>query len=179
MAAITLRGARIWDGTATASVESTVTLDEGKIVSLGDGGGTDVDFSGYTIIPGLIEAHAHLCFNAHADWRAVYDGDSPGRMLLRMAWAGRSMLEAGITTVRDLGAPTTLAIEIREAFKAGLVPGPDLLVAGAPITTTGGHCFFMGGEADGRPEGIASRDAACPPMAVQELRSPKLTSLGA
>ena len=41
------------------------------------------------------------------------------------------------------------AEEVRDAFAKGLVAGPDLLVAGAPITTTGGHCHFMGGEADG------------------------------
>jgi imidazolonepropionase-like amidohydrolase len=51
--------------------------------------------------------------------------------------------------VRDLGAPGTLAMEVRDAIHDGLVIGPDLLVAGAPITTTGGHCWFMGGEADG------------------------------
>ena len=44
------------------------------------------------------------------DWREVYDADTPSRMLLRMASAGRAMLRAGITTVRDLGAPTTLVI---------------------------------------------------------------------
>jgi imidazolonepropionase-like amidohydrolase len=101
------------------------------------------------VVPGLIEPHTHLCFNAGADWREVYDSDTPERMLLRMAGAARRMLEAGITTVRDLGAPTALAVELREAIRAGLVAGPDLLVAGAPITPTGGHCWFMGGEADG------------------------------
>jgi imidazolonepropionase-like amidohydrolase len=85
-------------------------------------------------------------------WRATYDSDSPNRMLLRMAANGRRMLQAGITTVRDLGAPTGLSIEARDAFASGLVPGPDLLVSGAPVTTTGGHCYFMGGEADGELE---------------------------
>jgi imidazolonepropionase-like amidohydrolase len=58
-------------------------------------------------------------------------------------------LRAGITTVRDLGAPTDLAVALREAIRSGLVAGPDLLVSGAPVTTTGGHCWFIGGEADG------------------------------
>lgn len=105
-----------------------------------------------TVIPGLIEGHAHLCFDATPGWRATYDTDTPGRMLLRMAAAARRMLEAGITTARDLGAPTELAIELRNGVRAGLVPGPDLVVSGAPITTTGGHCHFMGGEADGELE---------------------------
>ena len=152
MATLTLRGINVWDGLRGAAVESTVTMEDGHVTALGAAGGADFDFSGCTVIPGLIDGHAHLCFNAGTDWRAVYDSDTAGRMLLRMAWAGRSMLEAGITTVRDLGAPTTLAVEIRDAFRSGLVPGPDLLVSGAPITTTGGHCHFMGGEADGELE---------------------------
>lgn len=69
-----------------------------------------------------------------------------------MAGNAKAMLTAGLTTVRDLGAPTNLAIELRDAVRSGLVLGPDLVVAGAPITTTGGHCYFMGGEADGEIE---------------------------
>lgn len=154
MATLTLRGGSVWDGIADNAVETTITLDGPLVDAIGGdvGGGDSLDISGLTAIPGLIEGHAHLCFNAAADWREVYDSDSPSRMLLRMAQAGRSMLEAGITTVRDLGAPTALAVELREAFEAELVPGPSLLVSGAPITTTGGHCWFMGGEADGEVE---------------------------
>jgi len=151
MGTIALRGGRVWDGRNDEPVEATVIIDGEAIEAVGgDVGATEtVDCSGCTVIPGLIEGHAHLCFNAATDWRAVYDGDSPGRMLLRMAANGRAMLRAGITTVRDLGAPTGLAVELREAIADGLTVGPSLLVAGAPITTTGGHCYFMGGEADG------------------------------
>lgn len=154
MTALTLRGGMVWDGRADALREASVVVDEGKIAAIGTGAasGTALDISGCTALPGLIEGHAHLCFNAASNWRAVFDSDTPGRMLLRMVAHGRTMLEAGITTVRDLGAPTGLAIEIREAFASGLAPGPDLLVSGAPITTTGGHCWFMGGEADGELE---------------------------
>lgn len=157
-AALTFRGGRVWDGHAAFASAATVTVDGGVISGVISSVGLDapapasIDVSGLTIIPGLIEAHAHLCFNANANWRATYDADTPGTMLLRMAANGRAMLEAGITTVRDLGAPTTAAVELREAFAAGMMPGPRLLVAGAPITTTGGHCHFMGGEADGELE---------------------------
>lgn len=144
-----LTGGRIWDGLADDLVPGVVHTD-GTLLAGGPPDGARVlDVTGLTVLPGLIEAHAHLCFNGRADWRAVYDGDSPGGMLLRMAGHARRMLEAGITTVRDLGAPTLLAIELRDATRQGLVVAPDLLVAGAPITITGGHCWFMGGEADG------------------------------
>ncbi|MFN0094713.1 MAG: amidohydrolase family protein [Dehalococcoidia bacterium] len=154
MAATALRGAMVWDGTSTPSAEATVVVDGGRIESVGgDADASEsVDLSGLTLIPGLIEGHAHLCFNAAADWRSVYDHDTPSRMLLRMQAYGLRMLRAGITTVRDLGAPTALAVELRDAVGDGLVGGPSMVVAGAPITTTGGHCHFMGGEADGELE---------------------------
>ncbi len=151
---LALRGGMVWDGLTEGLREASVVIDGGMVAALGadSGAAESVDVSGLTILPGLIEGHAHLCFNAATDWRAVYDSDSPPRMLLRMAAAGRSMLEAGITTVRDLGAPTPLSIEVRDAFASGLALGPRLLVSGAPITTTGGHCWFMGGEADSEVE---------------------------
>lgn len=148
MSSLTLRGGRVWDGLGATLVQRDISFDEG-LVSGAAARGEGLDVSGCCVIPGLIEGHAHLCFNGRSDWRTVYDSDSPGRMLLRMAANGRRMLEAGITTVRDLGAPTDLAIDMRQAFADGIAPGPDLHVAGAPITTTGGHCWFMGGEADG------------------------------
>ncbi len=154
MAALALRGGMVWDGITEVAHEATVVVDQGKISFIGvdAGAASTVDITGCTVLPGLIEGHAHLCFNAASNWREIYDTDTPARMLLRMAANGRAMLEAGITAVRDLGAPTALAIEMRDAFASGLAPGPDLLVSGAPITTTGGHCWFMGGEADGELE---------------------------
>lgn len=154
MPTIALRGGRVWDGLADHTTDSTLVIDGPHIAGAGPDAGADrsLDISGCTALPGLIDAHVHLCFNAQANWREVYDSDTPGRMLLRMAQAGRSMLDAGVTTVRDLGAPTAVSIELRDAFATGLAVGPRLLVAGAPITTTGGHCHFMGGEADGELE---------------------------
>ena len=152
--AFAIAGGVVWTGRSDEPARAgTVTVEGERIVdAVGDGTTVErIDARGCTVIPGLIEAHAHLCFNAAADWRAVYDADGAERMLLRMAAAGEAMLRAGITTVRDLGAPTALAIALRDAVRAGVTSGPDLLVAGAPITTTGGHCFFMGGEADGEP----------------------------
>lgn len=144
-----LVGGQVWDGVSDGLVRADIGTSGATIVEGALDDARTLDVSGLTVLPGLIEAHAHLCFNAGSDWRAVYDGDTPGGMLLRMAGYARRMLDAGITTVRDLGAPTSLAIELREAARHGVVTAPDLLVAGAPITITGGHCWFMGGEADG------------------------------
>ena len=149
MAAFTLAGGRVWDGLDGASATGDVHVDGGVVASGPAEGARVLDVSGCTVLPGLIEGHTHLAFNAQPDWRSVYDGDSPARMLLRMQGHAMVALRSGITTVRDLGAPTDLAVALREAIRGGLVAGPDLLVAGAPVTTTGGHCWFIGGEADG------------------------------
>ena len=150
-ASLLLTGGLVWDGTAERAERGDVAIEDGALLPAGspDSAERVIDISGCTVIPGLIEAHTHLCFNAAPDWRTAYDRDSEGAMLLRMAGAAQRMLRAGITTVRDLGAPTPLAIELRESIAGGRIVGPDLLVSGAPITTTGGHCYFMGGEADG------------------------------
>ncbi len=150
-ARLALVGGAVWDGRADASSPGSVLID-GALIAQGSADESPhraIDIEGCTVIPGLIEGHAHLCFNAGANWRAVYDADSPESMLLRMTGVARRMVEAGLTTVRDLGAPTELAVGLRDAIAEGLVVGPSLLVAGAPITTTAGHCYFIGGEADG------------------------------
>ncbi|HEX6031029.1 MAG TPA: amidohydrolase family protein, partial [Tepidiformaceae bacterium] len=140
MADLVLRGGMVWDGLVARPSEGVVAVDGAHITATEATGGRSLDISGCTVIPGLIEGHAHLCFDTTPGWRTTYDADTEAKMLLRMAAYGRRMLRAGITTVRDLGAPTTLAIELRDSIASGLTEGPRLLVAGAPITTTGGHC---------------------------------------
>src|SRR5690606_37446222 len=129
-----LTGGRVWDGLAGGTVSAEVAVEGGRMVGAPEGDAVRLDISGCTALPGLIEAHAHLCFHAGADWRAVYDADTSHSMLLRMAGHAQRMLRAGITTVRDLGAPTDLAIALRAASRSGAVLAPDLLVAGAPVT---------------------------------------------
>jgi imidazolonepropionase-like amidohydrolase len=60
----------------------------------------------------------------------------------------RLLLGVGVTTARDLGGRAYLNVAVRDAISAGLARGPRMVVAGAPVTVTGGHCWFMGGEAD-------------------------------
>lgn len=148
---LALYGGQVWDGLAEHATETNLVIDEGTVSGLGAdvGAARSIDISGCTVIPGLIEAHAHLCFNGRSDWRSVFEEESPTQLLSRMAGHGQTMLAVGITTVRDLGAPTGPAVQLRDAIASGLTSGPELLVAGAPLTTPGGHCFFLGGEVRG------------------------------
>src|SRR5207302_2719042 len=64
----------------------------------------------------------------------------------------RQALRAGITTVRDLGGRGGVTFRLRDAIDNGLIAGPRVMAAGSPITITGGHCHFLGLEADGEAE---------------------------
>jgi imidazolonepropionase-like amidohydrolase len=61
-------------------------------------------------------------------------------------------LRAGVTSVRDCGAPNEIAIELAKAIDAGMVPGPRIKASGRVVTMTGGHGYFIGREADGVDE---------------------------
>ncbi|EST38380.1 hypothetical protein N566_07770 [Streptomycetaceae bacterium MP113-05] len=102
-----------------------------------------------TLLPGLIDTHVHLCFDAGPDpVTSLREADDAG-LLLAMADRAARMLATGVTTVRDLGDRGGMALRLREAVTSGAVSGPRILAAGAPLTVPGGHCWFLGGEVSG------------------------------
>jgi len=106
------------------------------------------DYPGSTIMPGLIDSHVHLGFDGGPDPAARMRAETDEQQLVLMLRNARDLLGVGVTTARDLGSRAYLDVVVREAVAAGLARGPRLVVAGPPVTVTGGHCWFMGGEAD-------------------------------
>jgi imidazolonepropionase-like amidohydrolase len=161
-----LTNARVIDGTGRAPVErASVVVEDGRIVevaSFADGsvGREDaIDVEGRTVMPGLIDAHAHLSSDIS---RSPGFGPSPAlhgelprpRELgyFVLAKTARVLLAAGITTVRDVGSYDDEAIALREAVRLGIVEGPRILSCGRIISATapGGAIFTtMYREADG------------------------------
>jgi len=106
------------------------------------------DYPGATIMPGLIDSHVHLGFDGGPNPAARMRAETDEQQLVLMLHNARDLLGVGVTTARDLGGRGYLSVVVRDATAAGLARGPRLVVAGPPVTVTGGHCWFMGGEAD-------------------------------
>jgi imidazolonepropionase-like amidohydrolase len=112
--------------------------ETGRIHDLGD----------VSLLPGLVDCHAHLHCSATPDAYHLVTSESPERLVLRAAANARAALLSGVTTLRDIGSRNEIVFPLREAIRAGVVPGPRLVLAGTPITTTAGHCHMFGTEAD-------------------------------
>jgi imidazolonepropionase-like amidohydrolase len=106
------------------------------------------EFGDATILPGLIDCHVHVGFDGPSPAGHARTPAADHRLLLRMAENCRKLVAAGVTTARDLGCRSFLDVLLRDAIEDGLVVGPHLVVATRPITVTGGHCWFIGDEAD-------------------------------
>src|SRR6516225_6319589 len=140
-------------------MDGEVLIDGPRIVHAGARGsapevpGTEaVGLPGCTLLPGLIDSHVHLGFDRAVDPVTRRSGEGDARLLLRMAENCRKLVSAGVTTARDRGGRDFLETALRDAIEARLAVGPHLVVATRPITNTGGHCWYMGGEADTEEE---------------------------
>lgn len=135
--------------------DGEILIDGPRVHAVGARGSVDLprdvhvevlDLPGRTVLPGLVDAHVHLGFDSRHSPQDLVEND--GRLLLRMAENARKLVSAGVTTARDLGCRGFLDVTLRDAIEDGLAIGPHLVVATRPITITGGHCWYMGGEAD-------------------------------
>ena len=153
-----IRADRLIDGTGSLALDGgAVLVEDDRIVGVGTtetlGLPDDcpvLDFSGCTLLPGLIDAHVHLTFSGdpHDLWEMSYLKDSTGVLALKGVYYGQKDLMAGFTTVRDMGARSYSNIAVRDGIEMGLVPGPRVVACGLPICASGGH-FDSFGIADG------------------------------
>jgi imidazolonepropionase-like amidohydrolase len=108
-----------------------------------------LDFPGATLLPGLVDCHTHTNMPGDGRTGEQVDLEDDDIRLLRSARNVRIALCSGVTTLADCGAWNHTAFSLRRGINLGLVDGPRVLVAGRPVTSTGGHLWYMGGEADG------------------------------
>jgi len=150
-----LRATWLFDGTGSALIpDPLVVIDGGTIVAVGSGmaapqGAEVIDLGGAALLPGLVDTHVHLAFDASVDPVGALAGRSDDEALEAMIMAGQAALRGGVTTVRDLGDRDYLSLGLRG--RPGL---PTIVAAGPPVTTPGGHCHYLGGVAEPNEAGV-------------------------
>lgn len=150
---LAIRCGRLYDGTGAApQTNVTLVVESGRIVRIepnDEPAAAQVTLAADSVTPGLINAHVHLEFSGEPNVALLPFVHSPiARTLIAAANARRS-LEAGVTTVRDLGGAQSNAIELRDAIAQGSHAGPTIVPAGRALCMTGGHGHFIGRETDG------------------------------
>ncbi len=168
---VALKAARLFDGKEEGLLLDAVVLVEGsRIRAVGSAlpippDAEVIDLGDATVLPGLIDAHTHLTGESEDDWSEGLVNNlrrTVAETAVRATAYARRTLDAGFTTVRDVGSSDFVDVGLRNAVRAGIVPGPRMLVAVNGLGARGGHCDTTGfpletfGEETGIAEGIAA-----------------------
>ena len=164
---VLVRAGHLLDVKTGKTLDNQAILVEGdKVVSVGPASGnqatagaTTINLPNATVLPGLIDAHTHLTGDPkNIGYPSL--GISVPRHALTGAKNARLTLQAGFTTVRNVGAPGYSDVALRDAINAGDIPGPRMLVSGPALSITGGHCdnnllpYEYHATSDGAADGI-------------------------
>lgn len=159
MGPLLITAGRVYDGVAERALERAYVVIEGDTITAV---GPQTELEGHTgrfahvmdlgakatVLPGLINMHTHMSFSAGASIFDDHQRESYETKLIRAVENLQTTLRTGVTTVRDCGTLNGIAFAVRAAVESGLLLGPRVIASGAGITTTGGHLWFCGVEAD-------------------------------
>ena len=151
---------KLYDGTKSPGQENMVVVTEGeKILDVLPASAAEriesyqaekVDAGEKYMIPGLIDVHTHLMMEGQGPLaEETLAGMTLGEVQLLGLQNALKALRAGVTTLRDCGSIGGVSRNVKRFIQKGRILGPDVLICGMPVTSTGGHCNYMGGEADG------------------------------
>src|SRR5215831_16765155 len=142
-----IRAGRVFDGTGDKVRENVVIVVRGDRIQTVEAAGaasipkdaTVIDLSRATVLPGLIDCHTHLGARADRYDEIYYFKNTPFQSAFVATVNARKTLEAGFTSVRDVGSLPFLAVDLRNSINEGLIPGPRVVASGPAISITGGH----------------------------------------
>lgn len=161
--ALLITADRLWDGSGNPTtlrpvvrvVDDRVDSIQRSLMAPSTCSGERFDFPGCTILPGLIDTHVHLVMSAQDTNEAIIaqvGRETDEELAARSLANAQAALAAGITTLRDCGGKGRIIQNLRDAIRRGDAVGPDILSCGSPITTTLGHCHWLGLVADTHDE---------------------------
>jgi len=133
----------VQDGSIKALHGSENTIDQDDHI---------IDFQDLTVMPGLIDCHDHLGLDV-GDEKAQCSEQSD-YIAIKGVRVAKQLINAGITTLRDVGEKDFIDVSWRRAIQEGVIDGPRMLISGQPIVRTGGHGWFLGIEIDGVSEAL-------------------------
>src|SRR5213592_3941405 len=150
---VVLKAARMFDGKSNALVQNAVVIVQGdKIVDAGSNlptpnGAQVIDLGDATLSPGFMDAHTHLTLDFSGDYNLLRLKEvdlNVSEQAIKATTYARATVEAGFTTVRDLGSrfvgsPERVDVALRNSINKGVIVGPRMLVATKGIGATGGH----------------------------------------
>lgn len=148
-----LRDVRLMDGRGAVDRGAAIRFDpeSGRLEAVGEaepqGEEPSVSLAGHTVLPGLVDTHVHFSLSGQATVEDVV-GTSDADLAFTEAANARTTLEAGVTSVRAMGA-RDLDVQLKRAIERGDVPGPRMVANCRSITITGGHGHHLGREVDG------------------------------
>lgn len=156
------RARHAYDGESFLGTGATVLVQDGTISGVepygfqvpGDCPVTDYDAG--TLLPGLIDAHTHLVADSAVGALDRVAGYSAAEIDEVISRALRDQLQAGVTTVRDLGDRNFCVLDRRDRQSSGPVTEPAIVASGPPLTSKDGHCHYLGGAVSGTAEIIAA-----------------------
>ena len=159
-----IRAAHLLDVKSGRMIDNPVLVITGdRITSLSGSaaaGANVIDLGGATLLPGLIDAHTHITFDPTFGYQQL--SISIPKEALTGAKNAKITLEAGFTTIRNVGSSGFTDIALRDSINEGMLPGPRILASGPPLGITGGHCdnnllpYEYHVHADGVADGIAA-----------------------
>ena len=159
MGPIVIKAGRVYDGVADRAMEHAYVVVDGNTIEA-VGPQTELTGSaerfaqvldlgaGATVLPGLINMHTHMSFSSGDSIFDDHQRESYETKLIRAVTNVQAALRTGVTTVRDCGTLNGIAFAVRAAVESGTMVGPRIIASGEGITTTGGHLWFCGVEAD-------------------------------
>ena len=154
-----IKNARVIDCKGEIIENGYIEFDEKGIIAVSEkplSADTEIDGTGKTIMPGLIDSHVHLAMMPVTSGFAIIKDDNESATAVKACVQSMEFLKFGITTIRSMGTKFDADIHVRNMINAGLFEGPRVLASGLVIAITGGHGHGIALESDSVDEALKS-----------------------